>query len=145
VQVDRRAVVTGQSAVVVQSLGGGRQSLQNKLEAAGPVRLDYPPHCSPQLGVRCLGRGELLSELDRHFLSAAADERAHLTSADQHVQVPHQVDRVLGLKGIVQRNLRWVESRLKKSALLSHYTTNSSFFKLKGHHCEKCIKPISAS
>jgi hypothetical protein len=48
-------------------------------------------------------------------------------------------------KGIVQRNLRWVESRLKKSALLSHYTANSSFFKLKGHHCEKCIKPISAS
>jgi hypothetical protein len=48
-------------------------------------------------------------------------------------------------KGIVQRNLTGVETRLKKSALLSHYTAQVPFLILKGHHCERSIKPVSAS
>jgi hypothetical protein len=49
------------------------------------------------------------------------------------------------LKGIVQRDLTGVETRLKKSVLLSYGVRKFLFFILKGHHHEKSIKPVSAS
>jgi hypothetical protein len=49
------------------------------------------------------------------------------------------------LKGIVQRDLTRVETRLKKSVLLSYSVGKFLFLILKGHHHEKSIKPVSAS
>ncbi len=49
------------------------------------------------------------------------------------------------LKGIVQRDLTGVETRLKQSVLLSLSVNKFSFWILKVHHHEKSIKPASAS
>ncbi len=49
------------------------------------------------------------------------------------------------LKGIVQRDLTGVETRLKQSVLLSYSVGKFPFGILKGHHNEKSIKPVSAS
>jgi hypothetical protein len=48
-------------------------------------------------------------------------------------------------KGIVQRDVRGVESRHKRSALLNYLVTPVYFFKLKGYPCERHKKPVSAS
>jgi hypothetical protein len=48
------------------------------------------------------------------------------------------------VKGIVQRDLTGVETRLKQSILLS-YSVDNIFVTLKGNHHEKSIKPVSAS
>ncbi len=48
-------------------------------------------------------------------------------------------------KGIVQRDLTGVETRLKKFVLLSYSVSKSFFLILKGHRHEKSIKPVSAS
>jgi hypothetical protein len=48
-------------------------------------------------------------------------------------------------KGIVQRDLTGVETKLKKSVLLSYSVGKFFFLILKGHYHEKSIKPISAS
>ncbi len=49
------------------------------------------------------------------------------------------------LKGIVQRDVRGVESRLKRSALMNYLVALVYFFRLKGHSCERSKKPVSAS
>jgi hypothetical protein len=49
------------------------------------------------------------------------------------------------LKGIVQRDVRGVESRLKRSALMNYLVALVYFFKLKGHSCERSKKPVSPS
>ncbi len=49
------------------------------------------------------------------------------------------------IKGIVQRDVRWVESRLKRSALMNYIVAIVYFFKLKGLSCERNKKPVSAS
>jgi hypothetical protein len=49
------------------------------------------------------------------------------------------------LKGIVQRDLTGVETRLKKSVLLSYTVGKFLFYILKGHRHEKSIKPVSVS
>ncbi len=48
-------------------------------------------------------------------------------------------------KGIVQRDVRGVESRLKRSVLINCLVTLVHFFKLKGHPCKRGKKPVSAS
>ncbi len=47
------------------------------------------------------------------------------------------------LKRIAQRDLTWVEARLKRYVLLSYRVSKFSFWILKGHHHEKNIKPVS--
>ncbi len=49
------------------------------------------------------------------------------------------------LKGIVQRDVRGVESRLKRSVLINCLVALVHFFKLKGHPCDRGKKPVSAS
>ncbi len=56
-----------------------------------------------------------------------------------------QAKRSVSFKGIVQRDLTGVETRLKKSVLLSLRVGMFFFGILKGHHHEKSIKPVSAS
>jgi hypothetical protein len=51
----------------------------------------------------------------------------------------------VSLKGIVQQDLTGVETRLKKSVLLSYSVGKFFFLILKGHYHEKSIKPVSAS
>ncbi len=49
------------------------------------------------------------------------------------------------LKGIVQRELTGVETRVKRCALINYLVGNIYFFKLKGHHQERSVKPVSAA
>jgi hypothetical protein len=49
------------------------------------------------------------------------------------------------VKGIVQRDVRGVESRLKRSVLINCLVAIVPFFKLKGRPCESGKKPVSAS
>jgi hypothetical protein len=49
------------------------------------------------------------------------------------------------VKGIVQRDLTGVESRLKRSALMNYLVAIVFFFNLKGHSYERSKKPVSAS
>jgi hypothetical protein len=53
--------------------------------------------------------------------------------------------RIQPIKGIVQRDLTGVESRLKRSALINYLVALVHFFNLKGHSCERSKKPVSAS
>ncbi len=48
-------------------------------------------------------------------------------------------------KGIVQRILRGVKNKLKKSVLANWRTTRLSFWILKGHHHKRSRKPFSAA
>ncbi len=48
-------------------------------------------------------------------------------------------------KGIVQRDVRGVETRLKRSALMNYLVALVYFLKLKGHSCERSKNPVSAS
>ncbi len=49
------------------------------------------------------------------------------------------------VKGIVQRELKGVETRLKRCALINYLVGIIYFFKIKRHHHEGSIKPVSAS
>jgi hypothetical protein len=48
-------------------------------------------------------------------------------------------------KGIVQRDLTGVETRLKRSALINDSVAKFAFSILKEHHHERSTKPVSAS
>ncbi len=48
-------------------------------------------------------------------------------------------------KGIVQRDLTGVETRLKRSILMDYIVAKFSFRILKEHHHERSIKSVSAS
>ncbi len=50
-----------------------------------------------------------------------------------------------GIKGIVQRDLTWVETRLKRSVLMNYIVAKLAFWILKEHHHERSPKPVSAS
>ncbi len=49
------------------------------------------------------------------------------------------------LKGIVQRDVKGVESRLKQSALINYIVALVYFFELKGHSCKRSKKLVLAS
>jgi hypothetical protein len=49
------------------------------------------------------------------------------------------------IKGIVQRDLTGVETRLKKSLLMNYIVAKFAFWILKEHHHERSIKLVSAS
>jgi hypothetical protein len=51
----------------------------------------------------------------------------------------------VAFKGIVQRDVRGVESRLKRSALMNYLVALVYFFKLRGHSCERSKKSVSGS
>ncbi len=46
------------------------------------------------------------------------------------------------IKGIVQRDVRGVKSRLKRSILIKCLVTFVHFLKLNGHPCERGKKPV---
>jgi hypothetical protein len=48
-------------------------------------------------------------------------------------------------KGIVQRDLTWVKTRLKRSILMNYIVAKFAFLILKEHHHERSTKPVSAS
>jgi hypothetical protein len=48
-------------------------------------------------------------------------------------------------KGIVQRDLTGVETRLKRSVLMNYIVAKFAFLILKEHHHERSIKLVSAS
>jgi hypothetical protein len=54
-------------------------------------------------------------------------------------------ENIIGLKGILQRDVRGVESRIKRSILINCLVALVSFFKLMGHSCERSKKTVSAS
>jgi hypothetical protein len=49
------------------------------------------------------------------------------------------------VKGIVQRDLTGVETRLRQSVLMNYIVANLAFLILKEHHHERSIKLVSAS
>ncbi len=49
------------------------------------------------------------------------------------------------LKGIVQRDLTWVKTRLKRSVLMNYIVAKFAFLILKEHHHERSTKLVSAS
>ncbi len=48
-------------------------------------------------------------------------------------------------KGIVQRDLTWIETRLKRSVLMNYIVAKFAFWILREHHQERSTKPVSAS
>jgi hypothetical protein len=53
--------------------------------------------------------------------------------------------RITIFKGIVQRKVTGVENRLKRSVFVYYIVAKFPFFILKGHYCERSVKPVSAS
>jgi hypothetical protein len=49
------------------------------------------------------------------------------------------------LKGIVQRDLTGVKTRLKRSVMMNYIVANFAFKILKEHHHERSPKPVTAS
>jgi hypothetical protein len=65
----------------------------------------------------------------------SADFSHHL-SCERPFHCQNHIMQHLGyVKGIVQRDVRGVESRLKRSTLINHLVALVHFFNLKGHSC----------